>query len=209
MFKDRRKFPKMADPSLQGRYPMRGLYQALAVAAMCLQEQAATRPLIGDVVTALTYLASQTFDPNAPNGQNSRSGVGPPFIRTRDERRSLGDGSSLDSPAETRSRLGSPGTHKNSPDYRRRDMVREVNAGSEAGSEAGGGSGRKWGLSDVEGTESQRGSPASVGRGGRGTPRNRDLDRERAVAEAKVWGENWRERKRGTNGPGSFDSSND
>ncbi|KAF2578746.1 hypothetical protein F2Q68_00000650 [Brassica cretica] len=211
LFKDRRKFPKMADPSLQGRYPMRGLYQALAVAAMCLQEQAATRPLIGDVVTALTYLASQTFDPNAPNGQNSRSGGGggPPFIRTRDERRSLGDGSSLDSPAETRSRLGSPGTHKNSPDYRRRDMVREVNAGSEAGSEAGGGSGRKWGLSDVEGTESQRGSPASVGRGGRGTPRNRDLDRERAVAEAKVWGENWRERKRGTNGPGSFDSSND
>ncbi|KAJ4872016.1 Protein kinase superfamily protein [Raphanus sativus] len=213
LFKDRRKFPKMADPSLQGRYPMRGLYQALAVAAMCLQEQAATRPLIGDVVTALTYLASQTFDPNAPSGQNSRSsggGGGPPFIRTRDERRSLGDGSSLDSPAETRSRLGSPAAHKNSPDYRRRDMAREVvNAGSEAGSEAGGGSGRKWGLSDVEGTESQRGSPASVGRGTRGTPRNRDLDRERAVAEAKVWGENWRERKRGTNGPGSFDSSND
>ena len=88
-------------------------------------------------------------------------------------------------------------------------MVREVNAGSEAGSETGGGSGRRWRLSDVEGTESQRGSPASVGRGKRGTPRNRDLDRERAVAEAKVWGENWRERKRGTNGPDSFDSSND
>lgn len=209
LFKDRRKFPKMADPSLQGRYPMRGLYQALAVAAMCLQEQAATRPLIGDVVTALTYLASQTFDPNASSGQNSRSG-GPPFIRTRDERRSMGDGSSLDSSAETRSRLGSPATHKNSPDYRRRDMVREVNtAGSEGGSEAGGGSGRKWGLSDLEGTESQRGSPASVGRASRGTPRNRDLDRERAVAEAKVWGENWRERKKATNGQDSFDSTND
>lgn len=189
---------------------MRGLYQALAVAAMCLQEQAATRPLIGDVVTALTYLASQTFDPNASSAQNGRgSGGGPPFIRTRDERRSMGDGSSLDSPAETRSRLGSPATHKNSPDYRRRDMVREVNAGSEGGSETGGGSGRKWGLSDVEGTESQRGSPASVGRATRGTPRNRDLDRERAVAEAKVWGENWRERKKATNGPGSFDSTND
>nr|GEV23641.1 hypothetical protein [Tanacetum cinerariifolium] len=39
----------MADPLLQGRYPVRELYQALAVAAMCLQEQAATRPLIGDV----------------------------------------------------------------------------------------------------------------------------------------------------------------
>ncbi|KAL4273338.1 hypothetical protein GQ457_13G015000 [Hibiscus cannabinus] len=71
LFKDRRKFHKMADPLLQGRYPMRGLYQALAVAAMCLQEQAATRPLIGDVVTALSYLASQTYVPNAPSNQTS------------------------------------------------------------------------------------------------------------------------------------------
>lgn len=35
VFKDLRKFPKMADLLLQGRYPMRGLYHALAVAAMC------------------------------------------------------------------------------------------------------------------------------------------------------------------------------
>ncbi|CAA0835064.1 Protein kinase superfamily protein [Striga hermonthica] len=63
LFKDRRKFAKMADPLLEGRYPMRGLYQALAVAAMCLQEHAATRPLMRDVVTALTYLASQHYDP--------------------------------------------------------------------------------------------------------------------------------------------------
>ncbi|KAI3941278.1 hypothetical protein MKW92_030091 [Papaver armeniacum] len=64
-FKDRRKFPKMADPLLQGRYPMRGLYQALAAAAMCLQPDAEARPIIGDVVTALSYLASQTYDPNS------------------------------------------------------------------------------------------------------------------------------------------------
>ncbi|XP_010558477.1 PREDICTED: serine/threonine-protein kinase CDL1-like isoform X2 [Tarenaya hassleriana] len=199
LFKDRRKFPKMADPLLQGRYPMRGLYQALAVAAMCLQEQAATRPLIGDVVTALTYLASQTYDPNSPSAQSSRGGQ--PSIRTaRDDRRSTGDGSSLDSPASTRSRLGSPATHRNSPDYRRRD----ASMGSELGrSETGGGSGRKWGLGDMEGPESQRDSPVSVGRG-----RNRDLDRERAVAEAKVWGENWRERKRASNAA-SFDSTNE
>ena len=55
----------MVDPMLEGQYPTRGLYQALAVAAMCLQEQAAHRPLIGDVVTALTYLSSQTYDPRA------------------------------------------------------------------------------------------------------------------------------------------------
>lgn len=60
LFKDRRKFTLMADPLLEGKYPMKGLFQALAVAAMCLQEEASTRPLIGDVVTALEYLAIPT-----------------------------------------------------------------------------------------------------------------------------------------------------
>ncbi|XP_074292309.1 serine/threonine-protein kinase PBL27 [Silene latifolia] len=193
LFKDRRKFSKMVDPLLQGRYPMRGLYQALAVAAMCLQEQAATRPLIGDVVTALTYLASQTYDPNAPSNQ-----------RSRDERRSHGS-DSLDSPDRRGSRLSSSSTQRNSPDLRKRSHMRELSTGAEVGrNDMEGGSGRKWGLDDLERMESQRGSPASAGR----TPRNRDLDRERAVAEAKVWGENWREKKQ-ANAIGSFDSSHE
>ncbi|GMH18787.1 hypothetical protein Nepgr_020628 [Nepenthes gracilis] len=197
LFKDRRKFPKMADPLLQGRYPMRGLYQALAVAAMCLQEQAATRPLIGDVVTALTYLASQSYDPNAPNNPTIRGGSSTP--RSRDERRSQAD--SLDSPDRRGAWLGSPSLQKNSPDARKRGHLRELSTGAESGrSDAGGGSGRKWGLDELDRQESQRDSPLSAGR----TPRNRDLDRERAVAEAKVWGENWREKKR-ANAMGSFD----
>ncbi|XP_057546257.1 serine/threonine-protein kinase PBL27-like [Amaranthus tricolor] len=201
LFKDRRKFPKMADPLLQGRYPMRGLYQALAVAAMCLQEQAATRPLIGDVVTALTYLASQTYDPNAPNSQSSRVSSSTP--RSRDDRRSYGD--SLDSPDRRAPRLSSPSALRNSPDFRKRNHVRELSTGAELGrSEMGGRSGRRWGLDDLERQESQRGSPASAGR----TPRNRDIDRERTVAEAKVWGENWIDKKR-ANTMGSFDSSNE
>ncbi|XP_031119497.1 probable serine/threonine-protein kinase PBL7 isoform X2 [Ipomoea triloba] len=61
LFKDRRKFSHMADPTLQGQYPMRGMYQALAVAAMCVHEQPNMRPLIADVVTALNYLASQKY----------------------------------------------------------------------------------------------------------------------------------------------------
>ncbi|GAB4843571.1 Serine/threonine-protein kinase pbl27 [Ancistrocladus abbreviatus] len=199
LFKDRRKFPKMADPLLQGHYPMRGLYQALAVAAMCLQEQAATRPLIGDVVTALTYLASQTYDPNASNNHSGRGGASTP--RSRDERRSQGD--SLDSPDRRGARLGSPSMQRNSPDVRRREHVRELSTGAESGrSDGGGGSGRKWGLDELDRQESQRDSPASAGK----TPRNRDLDRERAVAEAKVWGENWREKKR-ANAMGSFDGT--
>ncbi|KAL2229790.1 serine/threonine-protein kinase PBL27 [Sesamum indicum] len=204
LFKDRRKFPKMADPLLQGRYPMRGLYQALAVAAMCLQEQAATRPLIGDVVTALTYLASQTYDPNAPAAQGNK--VGPSTPRHRHERRDTSDRlDSMDEPGYG-GHYGSPSTHKNSPDFRKRESGRDFNTGGELRRiETGTGSGRKWGLDELERPESQRGSPGSAGRA-RETPRNRDLDRERAVAEAKVWGENWRERKR-TIAVDSFDSS--
>ncbi|KAF7823506.1 putative serine/threonine-protein kinase PBL5 [Senna tora] len=65
LFKDRRKFSQMVDPLLEGQYPVRGLYQALAIAAMCVQEQPNMRPVITDVVTALNYLASQKFDPRA------------------------------------------------------------------------------------------------------------------------------------------------
>jgi len=83
LFKERKKFPQMADPMLQGQYPVRGLYQALAVAAMCVQEQPTMRPLIADVVTALTYLASQKYDPESQPVQAFRMGSSTP--RTRRE----------------------------------------------------------------------------------------------------------------------------
>ncbi|XP_060185016.1 probable serine/threonine-protein kinase PBL7 [Lycium barbarum] len=73
LFKDRRKFSQMADPVLQGEYPVRGLYQALAVAAMCVQEQPNMRPLIADVVAALNYLASQRYDPATQPPQRPRT----------------------------------------------------------------------------------------------------------------------------------------
>ncbi|KAF7838969.1 serine/threonine-protein kinase PBS1 [Senna tora] len=150
LFNDRRKFSKLADPRLQGRYPMRGLYQALAVASMCIQEQAATRPLIGDVVTALSYLANQAYDPSV-GGHGYRDDK-----RNRDER-----------------------------------------GGRILKNEEGGGSGRRW---DLEGSEKDE-SPRETAR-----MLNRDLDRERAVAEAKMWGENWREKRR-QSAQGSFDAS--
>ncbi|KAG0478508.1 hypothetical protein HPP92_013227 [Vanilla planifolia] len=185
LFKDRRKFPKMADPLLQGRYPVRGLYQALAVAAMCLQEQAATRPLIGDVVTALSYLASQTYDPNAHSSQTSR--VGPSTPRAREERKSIG--------AASESKYTTDSPNRDSPRLRQRDTD--------------GGSGRRWGLEELEKQASQKDSPSRLGKQ-RDSPKAsiRSADRERAIAEAKVWGENWRERKR-ANLPGSFDGTNE
>ncbi|CAI0436457.1 unnamed protein product [Linum tenue] len=58
LLKDRKKFDLLADPLLEGKYHQKGLHQALAVAAMCLQEEDTTRPLMSDVVTALEYLAT-------------------------------------------------------------------------------------------------------------------------------------------------------
>ena len=122
MFNDRRRFIKLADPKLKGRFPTRALYQALSVASMCIQEEAATRPPIADVVTAISYLANQAYDPN----KNDRGG-------RNDE---------------------------------------------------GGG---KF---DLEGSEKED-SPRETAR-----ILNRDTDRKRAVAEAKMWGESSREKRR-------------
>lgn len=60
----------MADPALEGNFPTKGLHQALAVAAMCLQEEDATRPLISDVVTALEYLAQNKTATEAPESDD-------------------------------------------------------------------------------------------------------------------------------------------
>lgn len=93
LFKDRRKFSQMADPALHGQYPMRGLYQALAVAAMCVQEEPTMRPAIADVVTALTYLASQKYVPENGHSTARMFAPGTP-PRTRNYRdRKQGDGS--------------------------------------------------------------------------------------------------------------------
>ncbi|KAL3579842.1 hypothetical protein D5086_017677 [Populus alba] len=72
MFKDRRNFSCMVDPLLQGQYPIRGLYQALAIAAMCVQEQPNMRPAVSDLVMALNYLASHKYDPQIQSVQDSR-----------------------------------------------------------------------------------------------------------------------------------------
>ncbi|XP_009357614.2 probable serine/threonine-protein kinase PBL7 [Pyrus x bretschneideri] len=81
LFRDRRKFWQIADPMLQGQYPVRGMYQALAVAAMCVQEHPNMRPVIADVVTALNYLASQKYDPEARQSHSSHTASSTPRSR--------------------------------------------------------------------------------------------------------------------------------
>ncbi|XVF70591.1 hypothetical protein PTKIN_Ptkin11bG0174800 [Pterospermum kingtungense] len=58
LLQEKRNFTSMADPLLGGNYPIKNLHQALAVAAMCLQDEASIRPMMTDVVTALEYLTT-------------------------------------------------------------------------------------------------------------------------------------------------------
>ncbi|CAN0897896.1 Probable serine/threonine-protein kinase PBL26, partial [Linum grandiflorum] len=58
MFKDQSGFRELADPLLKDDFPVRALNQAVAVAAMCLQEDAGGRPLMSDVVSAISFLAT-------------------------------------------------------------------------------------------------------------------------------------------------------
>ncbi|RZS13919.1 hypothetical protein BHM03_00045555 [Ensete ventricosum] len=126
----------MADPLLQGHYPKRGLYQALAVAAMCLQEQAATRPLIGDVVTALSYLASHKYDPNAASTRNSSVGPSTPRSRSR-----------IDNQQHA---VCSP--NQSSPGFGHSDLIMGASEVAKIGSES---SRHKWVLEELETCESQ------------------------------------------------------
>lgn len=55
-FRDPSKFSLLADPLLEGKFSVKSLNQVVAIAALCLQEEASVRPLISDVVTALCFL---------------------------------------------------------------------------------------------------------------------------------------------------------
>jgi len=79
--KDRKKFVQMADPLLEGRFSVRSLHHAVAITAMCLQEQASFRPAITDIVTALEYLASQTGSSDHHKGGYLNQISSPPLRR--------------------------------------------------------------------------------------------------------------------------------
>ncbi|KAF4388540.1 hypothetical protein CsatB_007961 [Cannabis sativa] len=78
-FKDRTKFALLVDPLLQGRFRVRCLHHAIAITAMCLQEQPTYRPHISDIVVALEYLASQndTSERQREEVHNSASASSP------------------------------------------------------------------------------------------------------------------------------------
>nr|CAB3478552.1 unnamed protein product [Digitaria exilis] len=95
LLRDKKRFVRLADPLLGRRYPVKGLYQALAVASMCLQDDAPSRPGISDVVSALSFLADPAYYP--PEGMGAEhKGAGesrpmenasPPLVTVVSEKR--------------------------------------------------------------------------------------------------------------------------
>ncbi|KAJ7558236.1 hypothetical protein O6H91_04G029800 [Diphasiastrum complanatum] len=212
LFKDRWKFPNMADPLLRGRYPMRGLYQAVAVAAMCLQEKATVRPHIGDVVTALNYLASQSYDPavhpiaigrlgpQAPSRhrkEKDRSSRGerygntavPPLSDERDVQKCESASESTNSPSKS---------GVTSPTCSLDDVRSNLSVNKETERVHDHETGGAKDLQDTENHDPRRGHKQSS-RASKGTHRTvgPSQERERAIAEAKLWGKSHRDTKQG------------
>ncbi|XP_057544448.1 probable serine/threonine-protein kinase PBL7 isoform X2 [Amaranthus tricolor] len=118
LLRDPRKHLQLADPRLNGQFPMSALHRAVEVAAMCLRDKAVARPTMHDVALAMNYLTSRKH------------------IRPH----SVSEG------------------NINSLDISPRDKLKALSV---------------------------------------------DVNREQAVAEAKMWGEKWREKRRQSAGSSS------
>ncbi|CAH8271290.1 unnamed protein product [Arabidopsis lyrata] len=62
IFREPKRYPDMADPLMRKNFSERGLNQAVAITSMCLQEEPTARPLISDVMVALSFLSMSTED---------------------------------------------------------------------------------------------------------------------------------------------------
>lgn len=59
MFRKQSRYSELVDPLLEGEFPRKALNHAVAVAVMCLHDDASARPLMTDVVSALSYLGNK------------------------------------------------------------------------------------------------------------------------------------------------------
>ncbi|KAM7527394.1 hypothetical protein LguiB_030804 [Lonicera macranthoides] len=73
IFKDSNRFSELVDPLLREEVPAKSLSQAVAVAAMCLGEDASMRPMIREVVTALSFLPGPDTESSPPISTRSLS----------------------------------------------------------------------------------------------------------------------------------------
>ncbi|GAA0168916.1 hypothetical protein Leryth_016314 [Lithospermum erythrorhizon] len=70
---NKRKHAQLADPMLGGRYRNRCLHHAIAIAVMCLQDDATFRPSIDDIAVALEYLLAQEDSSSRTSGAKSQT----------------------------------------------------------------------------------------------------------------------------------------
>ncbi|KAJ3703238.1 hypothetical protein LUZ61_006943 [Rhynchospora tenuis] len=66
MLTDQTKYPELIDPLIKNNYPSKALNQAVAVAAICLQEKASDRPGMSDVALALKLLTVPNIESPSP-----------------------------------------------------------------------------------------------------------------------------------------------
>ncbi|KAK1347089.1 putative serine/threonine-protein kinase PBL26 [Heracleum sosnowskyi] len=59
MFRKQSRYSELVDPLLEGEFSPKSLNHAVAIAAMCLHDDASARPLMSDVVSALSYLGNK------------------------------------------------------------------------------------------------------------------------------------------------------
>lgn len=71
MFRDKKSFPRLADPQLNDNYPLSGLSKAIELASMCLREEPRHRPNASDIVEALEFLSSKQYTPKVSSTINS------------------------------------------------------------------------------------------------------------------------------------------
>ncbi|KAK4353459.1 hypothetical protein RND71_028977 [Anisodus tanguticus] len=93
-FKDPKRFPELADPRLGKRFPLKNLNQAVGVTAMCLQDEPMVRPLIGDVVAALSFLTMPSPDdpmPSSPPAPTPTSNIEKSSLNNEDQESSEND----------------------------------------------------------------------------------------------------------------------
>jgi len=81
----------MADPNLKKNYPEKDLNQVVAIAAMCLQEESAARPLMSDVVTALSFLSTSPPPEPVPAPLPPPNSTSQKSVATTDESESEND----------------------------------------------------------------------------------------------------------------------
>lgn len=82
IFKDTKRHIELADPLLEGNFPKKNFSQSVAIASMCLQDDPVVRPLISDVVTALSALSPSETELISPLASPTRA---PPLMQMSTE----------------------------------------------------------------------------------------------------------------------------